>query len=131
MLRSSLVSLKVRPPQVELLRRYSCLALTYASGATIGWTLALSGWSRANLLAGLVLVSGRAMPECLQSSSALGKRLVSRGELSRRPPVLAAHGERDGVTPLSFGQQSAALGRKAGLNVDYIEHEVTHNPRRH
>ena len=49
----------------------ACL-LAFSQGATIGWTLALMRWPRPDLLCALALLSGRAMPELLEATSALG-----------------------------------------------------------
>ena len=68
--------------------------LGFSQGATIGWALLLMRWPRADLLSGAVLASGRAMPELLQPSTALGARTAARGELARRPKVLAFHAAR-------------------------------------
>lgn len=105
----------------------------FSQGATISWTLALSKWPTKTLLAGVAALSGRAMPELAQPGSPLGKLLATPEELADRPPLLAAHGKADGVTPVECSRQTLELARKAGLGAPgtatrlvYFEHEGGH-----
>lgn len=66
------------------------------------------------------------MPELLQPSTPLGASVPPRGVLASRPKLCAAHGEHDRTSPVALGQKSAALARKAGLAVEYLEHEGGH-----
>ena len=46
--------------------------------------------------------------------------------LGKRARIFAAHGDLGETMPVALGQQSAALGRKAGLAIEYMEHEGGH-----
>ena len=100
----------------------------FSQGATVGWAVALSPWARADLLARLIVFSGRLMPELLDPATPLGKRLgaCSRDALAARPAVLGGHGTADPITPIEIGRENVRLARKAGLELDWYEHAGGH-----
>ena len=105
----------------------------FSQGATIGWTAMLSQWPRPSLLAGVALISGRAMPELARPETTLGARAAGMtgaagaGLADRlKVRVLCSHGESDMCTPIAMGRDSQALGKGVGLSVEYYEHKGGH-----
>ena len=100
----------------------------FSQGATVGWAVALSPWARSDLLARLVVFSGRLMPELLDPATPLGARLgaCSRDALAARPPVLGGHGTDDLLTPVEIGRENVRLAKQAGLALEWYEHGGGH-----
>ncbi len=87
----------------------------FSQGAIIGASVALT---RPDLVAGLVMMSGRILPE-------IGPRLAPRTELDRLN-VFVAHGRDDVRLPLRHGHATRDWLMDLGANLTYREYAIGH-----
>ena len=82
----------------------------FSQGATVGWSLALSGWQKdmENCQPRYILLSGRAMPEHGDKETMLG-RISRPATESRKVEILQTHGVADDVTPFTMANASNKL----------------------
>ncbi|PNY79837.1 alpha/beta hydrolase [Deinococcus koreensis] len=89
--------------------------LGFSQGAIMGASLALS---RPELVAGLVMLSGRILPEA-RPTFAAGADLA-------RLPVFVGHGVHDAKLGIHHGRASRTLLSELGVRLSYHEYEMGH-----
>jgi phospholipase/carboxylesterase len=87
----------------------------FSQGAIIGASVALT---RPDLVAGLVMMSGRILPEI--------KPLLADAAALETLNVLVAHGTHDGKLPIRHGHTSRDLLSSLGVNLTYREYNMGH-----
>jgi phospholipase/carboxylesterase len=87
----------------------------FSQGAIIGASVALT---RPDLVAGLVMMSGRILPEI--------KPLIATATALEAVKVLVAHGTHDGKLPVRHGHASRDLLSGLGVNLTYHEYDMGH-----
>jgi phospholipase/carboxylesterase len=87
----------------------------FSQGAIIGASVALT---RPDLVAGLVMMSGRILPEI--------KPLLANAAALETLNVLVAHGTHDGKLPVRHGHASRDLLSSLGVNLTYREYDMGH-----
>lgn len=87
----------------------------FSQGAIMGASVALT---RPDLVAGLVMMSGRILPE-------IGPRLAPRAGLESLD-VFVAHGRQDGRLPLRHAHVARDWLLKLGTRLTYREYEIGH-----
>ena len=87
----------------------------FSQGAIIGASVALT---RPDLVAGLVMMSGRILPEI--------KPLIATAAELETLNVLVAHGTYDGKLPIRHGHASRDLLSSLGVNLTYREYDMDH-----
>jgi phospholipase/carboxylesterase len=106
-LEDALIRYDLEPSQVFL--------MGFSQGAIIGASVALT---RPDLMAGLVMMSGRILPE-------IKPHLAPIDELEDLS-VLVAHGVHDNKLPIRHGHASRDLLSSFGVNLTYHEYDMTH-----
>lgn len=89
--------------------------LGFSQGAIMGASLALS---RPDLVAGLVMLSGRILPEARPT-------FAPRADLARLP-VFVGHGVQDGKLGIHHGRASRELLSGLGVRLSYHEYAMGH-----
>jgi phospholipase/carboxylesterase len=87
----------------------------FSQGAIIGASVALT---RPDLVAGLVMMSGRILPEI--------KPHFADTAALKTVNVLVAHGTHDGKLPVRYGHASRDLLSSLGVNLTYCEYDMGH-----
>ena len=95
----------------------------FSQGAMMSLAVALT---RPELLAGVVAMSGRTMPELFDPSTALGGRLAP-GEALVDFPLLVVHGRQDPVLPIQFGRESHDRLSTLPVDLTYKEYDMAHS----
>lgn len=102
---------------VKTLKKDPKVGPVYLLGFSQGCILGLSlVHTEPELLAGVVAISGRTLPESAAASKKPG----------RSPPVLLLHGTRDAKLPHARGVESKALLEAAGREVEFKSYDAGH-----
>jgi phospholipase/carboxylesterase len=82
--------------------------------------------TRPELLAGVVAMSGRTMPELFDSTTALGGHLAPEEALLDFP-LFITHGRQDPVLPIQFGRESRDRFATLPVDLTYKEYDMAHS----
>lgn len=94
----------------------------FSQGSIMSLALALT---QPDLLAGLVAISGRTLPELFTKSGPLSGHLAPREAMSGLP-ILVAHGRQDNVIPIDYGRQTEKVFSQLPFNLSYREYDMGH-----
>jgi phospholipase/carboxylesterase len=89
--------------------------LGFSQGAIIGASVALT---RPDLVAGLVMMSGRILPEI--------KDLIASNTALEQLPVLVTHGLQDSKLPIHHARASREKLVQLGVKLTYTEYDMAH-----
>jgi phospholipase/carboxylesterase len=121
--RQSLVSFIERAPAAFQADPEQVYLMGFSQGAMMSLAVTLT---RPKLLAGVVAMSGRTMPELFDPASALGGRLAPEEALADFP-LLVMHGRQDPVLPIQFGRESRDRFSTLPVNLTYKEYDMAHS----
>jgi phospholipase/carboxylesterase len=96
--------------------------LGFSQGAIMSLALALT---RPDMIAGVVAISGRTLPELFQDAGQLGGKLASRSAL-RGLPILVLHGAEDRVLPVAFARETRRILESLPVDLAYEELPMGH-----
>ena len=97
--------------------------LGFSQGAIMALALALT---EPVLLAGVVAVAGRTLPELFAEGTPLSGKLAPADEV-RGLPILVIHGTQDAVLPIHFGRDTRKRLGASGVNLEYHELPMGHS----
>ncbi len=94
----------------------------FSQGAIMSLALALT---QPDLLAGVVAISGRTLPELFAMNTPLGDKLAPDG-LIRGLPLFVVHGRFDRVLSIDYGRSTRDRFSTLPVNLTYKEYDMGH-----
>jgi len=97
--------------------------LGFSQGAILSLALTLT---RPDLLAGVVAMSGRTVPELFSQDGPLAGHLAPREQLENFP-LLVVHGTQDQVLPVRYGRDTCDCFAALPVKLTYKEYDMPHS----
>jgi len=97
--------------------------LGFSQGAILSLALTLT---RPDLLAGVVAMSGRTVPELFSQDGPLAGHLAPREQLENFP-LMVVHGAQDQVLPVRYGRDTRDRFAALPVKLTYKEYDMSHS----